>query len=58
MYITASTPRIYTPDGFHRFLLTPLPAWGGRTALQMIEQGQAEQVMAALASDYEGLGYY
>lgn len=48
---------IYTHTGFLRFLQTPLSTFGGRTALQLIEQGQAEQIISALASDYEGLGY-
>jgi transcriptional regulator with XRE-family HTH domain len=48
---------VYTPEGFVQFLITPLPSFGGRTALQMIEQGQAGAVLAALAADYEGLGY-
>jgi hypothetical protein len=34
-----------------------LPVFEGRTALQMIEQGKTGEVIAALASDYEGLGY-
>lgn len=48
---------VYTPEGFRQFLRTPLPAFGGRTPLQMIEQGHTDDVVAALASDYEGLGY-
>jgi transcriptional regulator with XRE-family HTH domain len=48
---------VYTPEGFHQFLRTPLPTFAGRTPLQMIEQGQADAVIAALAADYEGLGY-
>ena len=48
---------VYTREGFRQFLRTPLPPWGGRTPLQMIEQGQIADVLAALASDYEGLGY-
>ncbi len=47
---------IYTPEGFQQFLKTPLPSFEGRTPLQMIEQGKAGDVIAALASDYEGLG--
>ncbi len=47
---------VYTPEGFQRFLRTPLPPFKGRTALQMIEQGQIAEVIAALAADYEGLG--
>lgn len=48
---------VYTTEGFHRFLTTPLAVFGGRTALQLIETGQADRVVAALAADYEGLGY-
>lgn len=48
---------VYTPEGFRQFLQTPLPTFAGRTPLQMIEQGQADEVIAALSSDYEGLGY-
>jgi DNA-binding XRE family transcriptional regulator len=48
---------VYTPEGFRQFLKTPLPTFDGRTPLQMIEQGKADDVIAALASDYEGLGY-
>jgi DNA-binding XRE family transcriptional regulator len=48
---------VYTSDGFRQFLLTPLPAFGHRTPLQLIEQGQADAVVAALAADYEGAGF-
>ncbi len=48
---------VYTHEGFSRFLQTPLRAAQGQTPLQLIEQDRAEQVIAALASDYEGLGY-
>ena len=48
---------VYTPEGFRQFLKTPLPTFDGRSPLQMIEQGRADDVIAALASDYEGLGY-
>jgi DNA-binding XRE family transcriptional regulator len=48
---------VYTHEGFRQFLKTPLPTFKGRTALQMVEQGEIEQVIAALASDYEGIGY-
>ena len=45
---------VYTDEGFREWLRTPMPTFGGRTALQMIEQGGIEQVIAALATDYEG----
>ena len=48
---------VYTPDGFQHFLRTPLPPFGGRTPLQLIEQGRIGEVVAALAADYEGLGF-
>lgn len=48
---------VYTPDGFRQFLVTPLPAFGHRTPLQLIEQGESEAVIAALAADYEGAGF-
>jgi DNA-binding transcriptional regulator YiaG len=48
---------VYTPEGLRQFLKTPSPTFDGRTPLQMIEQGKADAVISALASDYEGLGY-
>ncbi len=48
---------VYTPSGFHRFLRAPLAEFDGRTALQMMEQDQVDRVLAALAADYEGLGF-
>ena len=47
---------IYSPEGFQLFLRTPLPIFDGRTPLQMIEQGEIDHVLDALAADYEGLG--
>ncbi len=48
---------VYTPDGFAQSLAAPPPAFAGRTALQLIEAGGADWVPAALAANYEGLGY-
>jgi DNA-binding XRE family transcriptional regulator len=47
---------VYSPEGFQEFLRTPLTTFAGKTALQMIEQGSIDEVVAALAADYEGLG--
>jgi len=47
---------VYTLDGFHRFLRTSYPVFDDRTTLQLIEQGEIERVIVALATDYEGLG--
>ncbi len=48
---------VYTAEGFAQFLQTPLPAFEGQNALQLIERGRADIVLGALAADYEGLGY-
>ncbi len=48
---------IYDAEGFRSFLSTPLPVFDGRTALQLIELGESERVLASLAADYEGLGF-
>ena len=48
---------VYTPQGVDRFLTSPMAAFDGRTALELLERGQTEPVLAALAADYEGLGY-
>lgn len=48
---------VYTSQGFQLFLRSPLPEFDGRTALQMIELGLTENVIDALAGDYEGLGF-
>jgi DNA-binding XRE family transcriptional regulator len=45
---------VYTPEGFGRFIATPLPIFGGLTALQLVERGEAERVFAELAATYEG----
>jgi transcriptional regulator with XRE-family HTH domain len=48
---------VYTPEGWRAFLATPMPVFGGQTALQLIATGKADQVLGALAADYEGLGF-
>lgn len=48
---------VYTLAGFRLFLKSPMPAFSGRTALQMIEQGLIEDVISEFAGDYEGLGF-
>src|SRR5688500_10230600 len=39
---------VYTTEGFAQFLTVPHAALGGRIPLQLIEQGQAEEVLADL----------
>jgi hypothetical protein len=48
---------VYTDEGLVLFLTTPLPVFGGRTAVELLDEGQAEPVLAALAADHEGLGF-
>lgn len=45
---------VFTEVGFRRFLVTPLPALGGRSPLATIEADQAERVLDLLAGLYEG----
>jgi transcriptional regulator with XRE-family HTH domain len=48
---------VYTRDGLGDFLDAPLAEFDGLTALQLIERGQGDRVLAAIAADYEGAGY-
>jgi transcriptional regulator with XRE-family HTH domain len=48
---------VYGQAGFRLFLTTPLRSFGNRTPLQEIMAGHVEQVISALAADYEGLGF-
>ena len=48
---------VYTRERLADFLDAPLAEFDGLTALQLIERGQADRVLAALSSDYEGAGY-
>ncbi len=48
---------VYTREGLADFLDAPLAEFDGLTALQLIERGAADRVLAALAADYEGAGY-
>ena len=48
---------VYTRERLADFLDAPLAEFDGLTPLQLIERGQADRVIEALASDYEGSGY-
>jgi len=45
---------VYAPEGWRLFLTLPQPRFGGRTAVHLIERGEIERVIGALATDYEG----
>jgi DNA-binding XRE family transcriptional regulator len=47
---------VYTVEGFARFLGTRLSVFGGFTPMDAIRNGRADEVIAVLAADYEGLG--
>jgi hypothetical protein len=55
--ITELGTAVYTPEGFAQFLQLPMRVFQGQSALQLMERGEMETVMGALASDYEGVGY-
>ncbi len=55
--IAALGTAIYTREGFIDFLRLPMPVFGGLPALQLLERGDSEPVLAALGADYEGIGY-
>ncbi|MBW3613188.1 MAG: DUF2384 domain-containing protein [Chloroflexi bacterium] len=48
---------VYTAERLADFLTAPLAEFDGRTPLQLIERGDGDRVLAALAADYEGGGY-
>jgi transcriptional regulator with XRE-family HTH domain len=47
---------VYTDEGLHLFLTSPMPVFGGSTALELIERGEGDSVYSALVKDYEGPG--
>lgn len=48
---------VYTPKGLRAFLSTPLAVFGGRTGFDLLQLGDYEPVMGALAADFEGTGF-
>ena len=48
---------VYTRERLGDFMATPLAEHGGLSPLQLIERGEGNRVLAALAADYEGGGY-
>lgn len=47
---------VFGAEGMRRFLALPLPEYDGATPLQLIERRQSGAVLAALATDYDGVG--
>jgi transcriptional regulator with XRE-family HTH domain len=48
---------VYSRERLGDFMSAPLAEFDGLTPLQLIERGEADRVLAALAADYEGAGY-
>jgi transcriptional regulator with XRE-family HTH domain len=48
---------VYTPEGLREFLSTPLPVFAGRTGFDLLQLGDYEPVIGALAADFEGTGF-
>jgi transcriptional regulator with XRE-family HTH domain len=48
---------VYTPEGLREFLSTPLPVFAGRTGFDLLQLGDYEPVIGALAADFEGAGF-
>lgn len=48
---------VYTPQGLKEFLNTPLSVFGGRCAFDLLQLGDYEPVISALAADFEGTGF-
>lgn len=48
---------VYTSEGLKEFLSTPLSVFGGRSGFDLIQLGEYEPVLAALAADFEGTGF-
>ena len=48
---------VYTPEGLREFLSVPLPVFGGRTGFDLLQLGDYEPVLGALAADFEGTGF-
>ncbi len=55
--IEALGHKAYSPEGYREFMTTPMDIFDGHTAEYLIAAGYGEMVLAALAQDYEGLGY-
>lgn len=48
--------KVYTAQGLRNFFKTPLPEFAHQTAFDILSIGRFEDVLGALAADYEGLG--
>jgi transcriptional regulator with XRE-family HTH domain len=48
--------KVYTAQGLRTFFKTPLPEFDHQTAFDILSIGRFDDVLGALAADYEGLG--
>lgn len=55
--ITYLASMVYTPQGLQEFFSTSLPIFGEKSGFDLIQMGEFDSVIAALASDFEGTGF-
>lgn len=48
---------VYTKEGLKEFLSTPMPVFSGKSGFDLIQIGDYESVIAAMAADFEGTGF-
>jgi len=48
---------VFGREVFLRFMKLPHPIFDGLTPWEMIERGEADRVLSALAAEHEGLGF-
>lgn len=48
--------KVYSAQGLRNFFRTPLPEFEHQTAFDILSIGRFDDVLGALAADYEGLG--
>lgn len=48
--------KVYTAQGLRDFFKTPLPEFDHQTAFDIISIGRFDDVLGAIAADYEGIG--
>jgi hypothetical protein len=45
---------VWKPEGFHRVMTEPMPVFGDRSGLDLIERGEGDVVLGELATLHEG----
>lgn len=45
---------VWKPEGFHRVMTEPMPVFGDRSGLDLIERGDGDEVLGEFATLHEG----